>query len=98
MGSIWNVESLKVLHDERIKHLAEKTELQFKLNQLAIDKAEAMMRSKIEGMNEWRLQNKDERSGLATKEEISHIKNLVYMGVGIMLAVQFMVMLYVNLK
>lgn len=94
----WNVESLKVLHDQRIDHLDEKVELQFKLNQLAVNKAESKMDIRLDGFNEWRQQNKDERSIYATKQEVMSLSRLVYIGFGIILAVEALLKFIPQLK
>ena len=91
---IWTIPSLKVLHDQRIDHLSEKIDLRFELNQLAVNKAEAKMDIRLDSFNEWRQQNKDERTMYATKQEVSSLSKLVYLGFGILLAVQFFLMYY----
>lgn len=85
------IDTVKELLDEKINHLDEKFTLQFKLNQLAIDKAEDKMEQKMHGVNEWRAQNKDERSMFATKEQVEGLIKLVYVGLGIVLAMQFII-------
>ena len=47
------------------------------------------MRHKIDSMNEWRNQNKDERAMFATKLEVAFLTKMVYTGVGIVVAVEF---------
>jgi hypothetical protein len=83
--SIWNVESLKVYHDDKIMHVKEITDLHFQLNQTAIDKAALEGRLKNESMNEWRDQNKDLIGTLASKDEVKALSRLVYIGFGIFL-------------
>lgn len=85
------IDTLKELHDERINHLEEKFALQFRLNQLAIDKAESKMDQKMEGINEWRAQNKDERSMFASKEQVDGNTRLIYIGLGIVVTLQFII-------
>jgi hypothetical protein len=86
--AVWTTQTLKILHDQRISHLDEKVELQFKLNQLAVNKAEAKMDIRLDAFNEWRQQNKDERSMFASKQEVVALTRLVYVGLGIILAIE----------
>ena len=73
----------------KVNLIKELSDLQFKLNQTAVDKAESLMRHKIDSMNEWRNQNKDERAMFATKLEVAFLTKMVYTGVGIVVAVEF---------
>ena len=82
------VAALKELHDVKIVHLKEITDLHFKLNQIARDKSELEMKLKLEGQNEWRDQNKDIISTLASKDEVRALSKLVYIGFGILLALE----------
>jgi hypothetical protein len=93
-GSIWNVDSLKEYTDMKSGFLKEISDLHFRLNQTAVDKAEALMRQKIDSMNEWRSQNKDERSMYATKIEVAFLTKMIYTGVGIIVAVEFFLRYY----
>ncbi len=94
MNSIWNIESVKEFEDEKIKSLEVKTDLQFKLNQTALDKAELEMNLHLQSLNEWRDQLKDERNTFSTKLEVEYLKKLVYMGLGILLAVELFLRYY----
>jgi len=84
---IWNVASLKEYVDK-----------QFQLNQIAINKAEEKMDLRMEAMNEWRAQNKDERGMFATKQEVAFLTKMVYTGVGIIVAVEFFLRYYTALS
>jgi DNA repair exonuclease SbcCD ATPase subunit len=60
-----------------IKNLEDKIDAQskftaqhFQLNEIAIKKAEDSMTARLEGMNEFREQLKEERGSLATKEHL----------------------------
>ena len=81
--------SLRDYLDMKVNLIKELSDLQFKLNQTAVDKAESLMRHKIDSMNEWRNQNKDERAMFATKLEVAFLTKMVYTGVGIVVAVEF---------
>ncbi len=66
--------------DVRIKNVEDKIDAQFHfsaqhfaLNELAIKKAEESMLQRLEGMNEFREQIRDERGSLATKESMELI-------------------------
>lgn len=92
--TIWTIESLKEFEDEKVKQLEEKIDLQFSLNQTALDKAESRMNMRLESLNEWRGQLKDERNTFATKEEVRLLTRLVYIGTGILIALEFLLRYY----
>ena len=43
---------------------------------------------RLDAFNEWRQQNKDERSMFASKQEVTALTRLVYVGLGIILAIE----------
>ena len=77
-----NQVSLKDYIDIRIKGLDEKLNSQaafnlqhFTLNEMAIKKAEESMLQRLESMNEFRAQIKDERGSLATKDALESVRD-----------------------
>jgi hypothetical protein len=60
--------------DDKLTSQSKYIEQHFELNELAIKKAEESMLQRLEGMNEFRAQIKDERGDLATKESVESIK------------------------
>jgi hypothetical protein len=60
--------------DDKLNAQSKYIEQHFELNELAIKKAEESMLQRLEGMNEFRAQIKDERGSYATKEMVESIK------------------------
>jgi hypothetical protein len=84
----------------KLSALEDRIELNLKLNQIALDKSENAINVRLEGLNEWRVQNKDERSKFITNEvyeakhsliesKIEALQKLVFIGLGIVIAVEF---------
>ena len=68
------IEAVEDKADLKIDALAEKVELHLALNQTALDKAEHSMNSRLEAMNEFRGQMKDQQATYMTKDsyEVRH--------------------------
>jgi hypothetical protein len=67
------LESMSHKMDDQAKYI----EQHFKLNELAITKAEDAMINKLESMNEWRGQSKDREASFASKETVAGIEKNV---------------------
>lgn len=61
--------------EDQISALKEFEAQHFQLNELAIRKAEESMTNRLEGMNEFRLQLKDERTNLITKDVCEKVRD-----------------------
>jgi subtilase family serine protease len=60
--------------DERFKSLNEYINERFQSAQLAVDKATEVLKEKLEGLNEWRQQSKDQTATHPTRIEIKNIE------------------------
>jgi hypothetical protein len=60
--------------DDKLIAQSKYIEQHFELNELAIEKAEESMLQRLESMNEFRAQIKDERGSYASKEMVESIK------------------------
>lgn len=69
-GEVRDVVSLREYIDMRFNALEDKVAASNEARQLAIDKAEASTNLRLESMNEFRSQLKDQASQFATKEEV----------------------------
>jgi len=61
--------TLKEYLEARINDLQNRSDVSWRLHQAAIDKSEATMNTRLQHMNEWRAQLKDERSTFVTLTE-----------------------------
>lgn len=71
------VRAVKEFEDQRFQNVLDRIDSvkefdaqHFQLNELAIKKAETSMNERLNGMNEFRAQIKEERGSLATKENV----------------------------
>ena len=87
-------------YGDKIRELKEKTDLQFEMKQIALDKAESTTNIRLEGMNEFRNAMTDQQATFITKNEydlkheilsnkIDAIQRIMYIAFGIVLAVEF---------
>jgi hypothetical protein len=60
--------------NDRFKSLNEYINERFQSAQLAVDKATEALKEKLEGLNEWRLQSKDQTATYPTRIEIKNIE------------------------
>jgi hypothetical protein len=75
-------------------------ELQFRLNQESIDKAQIVNDARLESMNEFRSAMKDQIVNYVTRteldyvnKEISELKRLIYIGLGIVITIVVLIKL-----
>lgn len=60
--------------DDKLNSQSKYIEQHFELNELAIKKADESMLTRLEGMNEFRAQIKEERGSYASREAVDSIK------------------------
>ena len=68
-GNDWTVISSKKFLEHQINSLEEKVDLQFKLNDKALELFRTELTTRLEGMNEWRGQSKDLVSTMMPRSE-----------------------------
>ena len=80
--------------------------VRFEAQKIALDKAETATNLRLEGLNEWRAQNKDERACLMTRVEyeakhqlllskVEASQKIIYMGLGALATIQFILKFFV---
>jgi CHASE3 domain sensor protein len=86
--------SLREYLEKSIKEFDKRVELQFRLNQESIDKAQITNDARLESMNEFRNAMKDQTNQFITKTELQYIKNaideirkIIWIGVGIAISI-----------
>lgn len=85
--------------ESRIRHELYKEALKLAREALAkdVDLARSAIEHRLESMNEFRMQLKDQAGTFVTREDhktvinaINNTRNMVYIGLGVMLAIQFL--------
>jgi len=85
--------SLKEYFDGKFQDLEDKMNLQFKLNQTALDKSENSTNLRLEGMNEFRESLQDQTKNYLTRNEyelkhenlrdkLGNMQKIIWMGLG----------------
>lgn len=85
------------LHDHFEQVLAERSkyfEEKFRASQIALDLASSQMDKRLEGMNEFQKRMDRLEGTFATKAELKGLEKLVYVGIGILVAVQFIIAVF----
>lgn len=99
--------TLKEYFDLKVKSLEEKVELHFKLNKIALDKAEQTTNLRLEGMNEFRSAMKDQSNTYLTKsdyaanhknlEDKNHaLEKIVFMGLGALAVIELLFKFFIK--
>lgn len=81
-------EAVKAYVDTRFADLLTTMNIRFASIQTAVDKAERATNTRLEGMNEFREQLKDQASQFVTRVEFVAIQKLVYIGLGAVLSTE----------
>jgi hypothetical protein len=71
-------------------------DLRFESAQTAVTLARVMMEGKLETMNEFRTQILSERKAFATRDMLDGLAKIVYIGLGIVLALEFALKFFVK--
>jgi CYTH domain-containing protein len=101
------MEEFTKANNERLRELEERTLLQFKLNQTALDKAETATNIRLANMNEFRDSLKDQAANFLTKDdyEVKHellankidsLEKIIYMGLGAVGIIEFIFKFFVK--
>lgn len=101
------MEELIKSNERRFEEVEEKMDMRFKMNQIAIDKAETAVNIRLENMNEFRNSLKDQAVSFMTKsdydtkhqllvDKIDSVQKITYMLIGGLAVVEFIFKFFIK--